>query len=112
MLDALRELGVGLVPYSPFGRGFLTGTVDVKSLGHKDFRGRNPRFAGEAGAANQAIADAAADVAARHGITPAQVGAGLGARPGSAARASRRTDPGHEAHPLARGERRGDATSS
>ena len=73
VLDALRELGVGLVPYSPLGRGFLTGTVDVKSLGLKDFRGRNPRFAGEAGAANQAIADAAAEVAARHGVTPAQV---------------------------------------
>ncbi len=73
VLDALRELGVGLVPYSPLGRGFLTGTLDRTSLGAADFRGRNPRFAGEAGEANQAIADAVADVAARKGVSPAQV---------------------------------------
>jgi aryl-alcohol dehydrogenase-like predicted oxidoreductase len=73
VIDALRELGVGLVSYSPLGRGFLTGTIDVNSLGQKDFRGHNPRFAGEAGQANQAIADAAAQVAARRGVTPAQV---------------------------------------
>ena len=45
----MAELGVGLVPYSPLGRGFLTGTVDVDSLDDQDFRGRNPRFSGEAG---------------------------------------------------------------
>jgi aryl-alcohol dehydrogenase-like predicted oxidoreductase len=73
VVDALRELGVGLVPYSPLGRGFLTGTVDVTSLGQKDFRGHNPRFAGAAATANQAIADAVAAVAERHGVTPAQV---------------------------------------
>jgi aryl-alcohol dehydrogenase-like predicted oxidoreductase len=73
VLDALRELGVGLVPYSPLGRGFLTGTVDVNALDAKDFRGRNPRFAGEAGVANQAIADAVRDVADARGVTPAQV---------------------------------------
>jgi aryl-alcohol dehydrogenase-like predicted oxidoreductase len=76
VVDALRELGVGLVAYSPLGRGFLTGTVDVDALGQKDFRGHNPRFAGEAGQANQAIADAAGEVAARHGVTPAQVALG------------------------------------
>jgi len=73
VLAALRELGVGLVPYSPLGRGFLTGTVKPESLGDRDFRVRNPRFAGEAGQANQAIADAVAQVAERRGITPAQV---------------------------------------
>jgi aryl-alcohol dehydrogenase-like predicted oxidoreductase len=73
VLDALRELGVGLVPYSPLGRGFLTGTVKPDSLGDKDFRGHNPRFAGEAGRANQAIADAVARVAERKGVAPAQV---------------------------------------
>lgn len=73
VVDTMRELGVGLVPYSPLGRGFLTGTVEVGSLGQKDFRGHNPRFAGEAGAANQAIADAVAQVAAGHGVTPAQI---------------------------------------
>ena len=73
VLDALRGLGVGLVAYSPLGRGFLTGTVKADSLGNKDFRGHNPRFAGEAGLANQAIADAVAQVARRKGVTPAQV---------------------------------------
>jgi aryl-alcohol dehydrogenase-like predicted oxidoreductase len=73
VLDALRELGVGLVPFTPLGRGFLTGTVKPGSVGEKDFRGHMPRFAGEAGRANQAIADAVAQVAERKGITPAQV---------------------------------------
>jgi aryl-alcohol dehydrogenase-like predicted oxidoreductase len=73
VLDAMRELGVGLVPYSPLGRGFLTATLDLTALGDKDFRRRNPRFAGEAGAANQAIADAVRSVAEAKGVTPAQV---------------------------------------
>jgi len=73
VVEALRELGVGLVPYSPLGRGFLTGTVDPKSLDDKDFRGANPRFTGEAGRANQAIADAVRRVAERKGVAPAQV---------------------------------------
>ena len=73
VLDALGELGVGLVSYSPLGRGFLTGTVDVAALDAKDFRSRNPRFTGTAGQANQAIADAVRDVAEAKGVTPAQV---------------------------------------
>jgi aryl-alcohol dehydrogenase-like predicted oxidoreductase len=73
VLDALRELGVGLVPYSPLGRGFLTGTVDVSTLDARDFRSHNPRFAGEAGDANQVIADAVRGVAEAKGIAPAQV---------------------------------------
>jgi len=73
VLDALRDLGVGLVPYSPLGRGFLTGTVDVNTLDSKDFRGRNPRFAGAAWEANQAIAEAVRSVAEAKGVTPAQV---------------------------------------
>jgi len=73
IVPAMRELGVGLVPYSPLGRGFLTNTVDRSSLDAKDFRGRNPRFAGEAGDANQRIADAVAAVADRKGVAPAQV---------------------------------------
>jgi aryl-alcohol dehydrogenase-like predicted oxidoreductase len=73
VLDALRDLGVGLVPYSPLGRGFLTGTVDVNTLDAKDFRGRNPRFAGVAWEANQVIADAVRGVAEAKGVTPAQV---------------------------------------
>jgi aryl-alcohol dehydrogenase-like predicted oxidoreductase len=70
-LDAMRELGVGLVPYSPLGRGFLTGTVDVSALGANDFRASNPRFA--SAAANQAIADTVREVAEAKGVAPAQV---------------------------------------
>jgi aryl-alcohol dehydrogenase-like predicted oxidoreductase len=73
VLEALQDLGVGLVPYSPLGRGFLTGTLKPESLGHKDFRGSNPRFAGEAGTANQVIADTVGQIAERKGITAAQV---------------------------------------
>jgi aryl-alcohol dehydrogenase-like predicted oxidoreductase len=69
----MRELRVGLVPYSPLGRGFLTGTVEVAMLDDKDFRGHNPRFTGEAGAANQAIAGAVRSVAEAKGVAPAQV---------------------------------------
>src|SRR6201994_1860647 len=70
---AMRELGVGLVPYSPLGRGFLTGTVDVAALGPKDFRTRNARFSGDALTANQAIADTVRKVAEDKGAAPAQV---------------------------------------
>jgi aryl-alcohol dehydrogenase-like predicted oxidoreductase len=73
VLDALRELGVGLVPYSPLGRGFLTGTVDVATLDARDFRSRNPRFTGTALEANEAIAEAVRSVADARGVTPAQV---------------------------------------
>jgi aryl-alcohol dehydrogenase-like predicted oxidoreductase len=73
VLAALRELGVALVPFSPLGRGFLTGTVDRSVIGSNDFRAGLPRFAGDALAANQAIADAVARVAERHGAAPAQV---------------------------------------
>jgi aryl-alcohol dehydrogenase-like predicted oxidoreductase len=73
VLDALRELNVGLVAYSPLGRGFLTSTVDLDTLDEKDFRGRNPRFTGAAREANQAIADAVRAVAEAKGVTPAQV---------------------------------------
>jgi len=73
VLGALRELGVGLVSYSPLGRGFLTGTVDVHTLGAGDFRARNPRFTGQAWDANQAIADAVRRVAGARGVAQAQV---------------------------------------
>ena len=73
VLDALRELGVGLVPYSPLGRGFLTATLDLASFDDKDFRSRNPRFAGNAGAANLAIVEAVRQVADAKGAAPAQI---------------------------------------
>lgn len=72
-IGAMHELGVGLVPYSPLGRGFLTGTVNAAELGSADFRSHNPRFTGDAIQANQAIADAVRGVAAEKGVTPAQV---------------------------------------
>ena len=72
-IEAMRELGVGLVPYSPLGRGFLTGTVDLNTLDARDFRSRNPRFAGQAGRANQAITAAVREVADAKGAAPAQV---------------------------------------
>jgi aryl-alcohol dehydrogenase-like predicted oxidoreductase len=73
VVDAMRELGVGLVPFSPLGRGFLTGTLDRSTFGAKDFRSNLPRFVGEAAEANQQIADAVAAVASRKGVTAAQV---------------------------------------
>jgi aryl-alcohol dehydrogenase-like predicted oxidoreductase len=73
VVPAMRELGVGLVPYSPLGRGFLTGTVEVAALGATDFRSRNPRFAGGAAAANARITDEVRAVAEDRGVTPAQV---------------------------------------
>jgi len=72
-MDAMRELGVGFVPYSPLGRGFLTATVDLSALGDRDFRRRNPRFTGEAGQKNLAIVDAVRKVADAKGVAPAQV---------------------------------------
>jgi aryl-alcohol dehydrogenase-like predicted oxidoreductase len=70
---AMAELGVGLVPYAPLGRGFLTGSVQTDTLDPTDFRARNPRFTGDAGQANQAIADTVRAVADRLGVLPAQV---------------------------------------
>jgi aryl-alcohol dehydrogenase-like predicted oxidoreductase len=73
LVPAMRELGVGLVPFSPLGRGFLTGTLDRSTFGAKDFRARNPRFTGEAFDANERIVAAVADVAGRQGVAPAQI---------------------------------------
>jgi aryl-alcohol dehydrogenase-like predicted oxidoreductase len=73
VLPTLQELGIGLVPYSPLGRGFLTGTVDVQSLGDDDFRKTVPRFNGENGERNAPLVKIVREVAATHGVTPAQV---------------------------------------
>jgi aryl-alcohol dehydrogenase-like predicted oxidoreductase len=73
LVPAMRELGIGLVPFSPLGRGFLTGTLDGATFGPADFRSRLPRFVGEAREANEAIARTVAAVAARKGLTAAQV---------------------------------------
>jgi aryl-alcohol dehydrogenase-like predicted oxidoreductase len=70
----LRELGIGFVPYSPLGKGFLTGTVrSVEELDDTDFRKNNPRFTGENFQRNQRIADEVVAIAAEIGATPAQV---------------------------------------
>ena len=74
ILPTLRELGIGLVPYSPLGRGFLTGAITtVDDLPEDDFRRRNPRFAEEALQANLAIVDTVRAIAEAKGATPAQV---------------------------------------
>jgi aryl-alcohol dehydrogenase-like predicted oxidoreductase len=74
ILPTLRELGIGFVPYSPLGRGFLTGTLrTLDSLDENDFRRYNPRFVGDNLAANIAIVETIDAVAAAKGCTPAQV---------------------------------------
>ena len=67
------EHGVAFLPYSPLGRGFLTGALSGREFGSDDFRGGLPRFAPQAMAENQAIVDAVATVATRLGATSAQV---------------------------------------
>ena len=69
----IAELGVGLVAFSPLGRGFLTGTVDRSALKPGDFRFRNSRFAGAAGDANEAIVRTIQVVAGELGLSPATV---------------------------------------
>ncbi len=74
ILPALEELGIGFVPFSPLGKGFLTGTIDASTkLGEKDFRAVVPRFTPEARAANQALVDLIRHFGAAKGATPAQV---------------------------------------
>jgi len=74
LLPALTELGIGFVPYSPLGRGFLTGTIrSLDVLDDDDFRKSNPRFADGAFQANLAIVDEVEQIARDAGATPAQV---------------------------------------
>ncbi|MFI5909700.1 aldo/keto reductase [Dactylosporangium sp. NPDC051541] len=74
ILPTLRELGIGFVPFSPLGRGFLTGKIDSSvSFGDNDIRATLPRFSAEARRANQALVDLIGTVAARHGATAGQV---------------------------------------
>lgn len=74
VLPTCEELGIGFVPFSPLGKGFLTGAIDADTkLESTDFRSSIPRFAPEAREANRAIVDLLADVGRRKGATPAQV---------------------------------------
>lgn len=74
IMPVLRELGIGLVPFSPLGKGFLTGKIDLKTqLDPSDFRNAIPRFAPEARETNRALVDGIAAVGRRKGATPAQI---------------------------------------
>lgn len=74
VLATCEELGIGLVPYSPLGRGYLTGKIDESTTFDKsDIRSRNPRFTQEAIKANRAVIDLLEKIGAEKGATPAQI---------------------------------------
>jgi aryl-alcohol dehydrogenase-like predicted oxidoreductase len=74
VLPTLEELGIAFVPYSPLGKGFLTGKMDENTkLGSSDFRSSLPRFAPEAMKANQALVDLLGNIAEKKKATPAQI---------------------------------------
>ena len=74
ILPVLEELGIGFVPFSPLGKGFLTGAINESmKFDSTDFRNTVPRFTPEARKANQALVDELADIAAQKKVTPAQI---------------------------------------
>ena len=74
VIPTIEELGIGLVPYSPLGKGFLTGKMDEKTtFDSSDFRSTLPRFTPEALKANQALVDLLGNIARRKSATPAQI---------------------------------------
>jgi aryl-alcohol dehydrogenase-like predicted oxidoreductase len=74
VIPMLEELGIGLVPYSPLGKGFLTGKIDENTkFDSTDFRSRLPRFTPEALKVNQAMVDLLTTISGRHQSTPAQI---------------------------------------
>ena len=74
LLPVLEELGIGFVPFSPLGKGFLTGTINAQTtFAQDDFRNIVPRFSTEARQANQALVDAISAIALARQATPAQV---------------------------------------
>jgi aryl-alcohol dehydrogenase-like predicted oxidoreductase len=74
VFPTLEELGIGMVPYSPLGKGFLTGKMDEKTeLKSNDFRSTLPRFTPEARKANQLVVDLLTSIGKKKGATPAQV---------------------------------------
>jgi aryl-alcohol dehydrogenase-like predicted oxidoreductase len=74
ILPTLEELGIGLVPFSPLGKGFLTGAIDASTtFDSGDFRNIVPRFSADARKANQAIVDVVRSLAAGKQVTPAQI---------------------------------------
>jgi len=74
VLPLCEELGIGFVPWSPLGQGFLTGTIDANTqIAANDFRTIQPRYSQKARAANQALVDLLRSVAEANGTTPAQI---------------------------------------
>jgi aryl-alcohol dehydrogenase-like predicted oxidoreductase len=74
VLATCEELGIGLVPYSPLGRGYLTGKIDEnQTFAENDIRSRNPRFTPEAIRANRVVIELLERIAAEKGATPAQI---------------------------------------
>ncbi|PLR31368.1 aldo/keto reductase [Chimaeribacter arupi] len=74
ILPLLEELGIGFVPFSPLGKGFLTGAINAgTTFGDDDFRSKVPRFAAEAREANNALVALLTGLAAEKGVTPAQI---------------------------------------
>ncbi|OFC72207.1 aldo/keto reductase [Alteromonas confluentis] len=74
ILPTCEELGIGIVPYSPLGRGFLTGTITKNTTyDASDLRSNNPRFTAQAIDANQAVVDLLIDIGKQHDATPAQI---------------------------------------
>jgi len=74
LLPTLEELGVGFVPFSPLGKGFLTGAIKTDTtFDSSDFRNKVPRFSAEARQANQALVDRIGEIAAQKKATPAQI---------------------------------------
>jgi aryl-alcohol dehydrogenase-like predicted oxidoreductase len=73
IIPTIEELGIGLVPYSPLGKGFLTGKIDVNTrFDSSDLRNEIPRFSEEARIANQKLVDLIRKIGEKHGATPAQ----------------------------------------
>ncbi len=74
ILPTCRELGIGFVPYSPLGRGFLTGSIrSLEELPENDWRRQDPRYQGDNFATNLKVVDIVGEVAAKHGSTHAQI---------------------------------------
>jgi aryl-alcohol dehydrogenase-like predicted oxidoreductase len=74
LLPLLEELGIGFVPFSPLGRGFLTGKIDENTQFEKsDFRSSLPRFTAEARKRNRAVTDLLREIARKNSATPAQI---------------------------------------
>ena len=109
MIAVCRELGIGFVPYSPLGRGFLTGTIaKPEDLARRRLAPHLPRFQADAMAANANVIATLERLAARKGRDLGAAGAGLGAAPGRLHRA----DPRRPKNPPSRAEHGGGRGSS